>query len=197
MGKEVTMNWVDIITIAVVSALVLAIIWRYVVRRKPYGYPENAEGATTWEQAGLTFVVNETTLGPDHRHYCGYVRFPKRPLKEKGYKGIVRFVPVHGGVTFAEKDRDGSMVYGFDCAHNGDDERPECKDLEWLKAETERLGVSLAIASRYEKELARVKTKEAKLGIIMAYHLELHNLGIEFDAQENLLAMLAFATGDL
>ena len=47
------------------------------------------------EKRGLfTLSVVRTSLG----HWCGYVRFPIRPMiTEKKYSGILTYVPVHGG----------------------------------------------------------------------------------------------------
>jgi len=79
-------------------------------------YPE-CKAIVIWEKDGLVFsIVKHSTLG----HYCGYVRFPKRPVKEKEYGGILTYVPVHGGITYAKESEDGSIVYGFDCAHCDD-----------------------------------------------------------------------------
>ena len=79
-------------------------------------YPES-KALETWKHDDLVFsIVQHSTLN----HYCGYVRFPKKPVREMGYNGILTYVPVHGGITFADSGKDGSMVYGFDCGHCDD-----------------------------------------------------------------------------
>jgi len=61
----------------------------------------------------------------------GYVRFPKRPTRELGYDGILSYVPVHGGITYAEK-HDGSMIYGFDTLHHNSEKLPR-GDPNWIR----------------------------------------------------------------
>ena len=75
-------------------------------------YPEN-QAIVTWKKDDLTFTIVDCRGS----HYCGYVRFPERPVKEEGYDAILLYVPVHGGITYAEQSTDRSIVYRFDCAH--------------------------------------------------------------------------------
>jgi hypothetical protein len=80
-------------------------------------YPEDKAGETWRDEGGVQYsIVRHERLN----HYCGYCRFIERPVREVGYKGILTYVPVHGGITYANEDEDG-MVYGFDCAHAGDE----------------------------------------------------------------------------
>lgn len=71
-------------------------------------------------------------------HLCGYVTFPKLPLKEPGYDHLCD-VDVHGGVTYAQQNEDGSYTYGFDCAHFGDSDRSNCKRPNWILSEARNL----------------------------------------------------------
>ena len=65
--------------------------------------------------------------------YCGYVTVPF-DVDETD-----ELITIHGGVTDKQKHANGCVTYGFDCAHLGDNTRPETKDMDWLTAETERL----------------------------------------------------------
>jgi hypothetical protein len=156
------------------------------------GYPEN-KAVDTRTKDGLTFsVVQHSSMG----HYCGYVRFPLRPVIEQGGDGIVRFVPVHGGVTYTRQDENG-MVYGFDCGHVDDDKKPELKDIEWLFAECERMATALQSAAHVEQEYLLGKDNEAKAAVLDKWHAELAEQGIEFAVQDNFGAMIALLCGKL
>jgi hypothetical protein len=115
-------------------------------------------------------------------HLCGYVRFPKRLLKEEGYDGIVRYVPVHGGVTFAREAEDGSMVYGFDCTHSGDcvpmefEKYPQYRDpgghvwtAEEVREEIKRMADALISAPQVERRYLRCKTNKGRAKVLDAW----------------------------
>ena len=110
-------------------------------------FPDNM-ASRIWEHSSMKFYLVPPSDWP--QHYCGYVRFENRPVIEPTYHGIMTYVPVHGGITFANQDEDGSMIYGFDCGHAGDDERPELRDEEWLGEECFRMGRAIQIAAKYE-----------------------------------------------
>jgi len=130
-------------------------------------------------------------------HYCGYARFPARPVKEPGYGGIMRFVPVHGGLTYAEEDKDGSMVYGFDCAHCGDEGRPETRDIGWLRQECERMVKVIKAAVPVEERYLLAGTSEERAAVLDKYHERMREEGICFELEGNLGAMIALMCGAL
>jgi hypothetical protein len=72
---------------------------------------------------------------------CGYATFPKRPVKEMGYKGRVENVDVHGGITFAEpvnpKKPWNAYTYGFDTNHSGD--VGKTFSIEFMKKQLEEM----------------------------------------------------------
>jgi len=105
-------------------------------------YPANS-ALKTWTVGDLDFYIVDCRGS----HLCGYVRFPERPVKERTYHGILTYVPVHGGITYADQ-KDGGMVYGFDCGHAGDEERPETKDPEWVGVR-ERLNKSFDLHDNF------------------------------------------------
>ena len=55
-------------------------------------------------------------------HLCGYVAIPKgHKMWGKGYDDVPLEVGVHGGLTYADEDKEtGEWVLGFDCSHGGD-----------------------------------------------------------------------------
>jgi hypothetical protein len=61
-------------------------------------------------------VWRHPTLG----HLNGYVAVPKgHRVWGKGYDDVD--VDVHGGLTYADEDKEtGEWVFGFDCSHGGD-----------------------------------------------------------------------------
>lgn len=109
-------------------------------------YPDN-RAFEQWEYRGTVCYLVLTSMG----HACGYARFPSKPVKEDGYYGILTYVPVHGGITYAEKD-DAGMVYGFDCAHSGDDCDPRTWDTEWLKGQCHVMVDAIIAAATVEDE---------------------------------------------
>jgi hypothetical protein len=60
-------------------------------------------------------------------------------------------VSVNGGVTYCQGDpTDGSDVCGFDCAHAWNLDDPQSRDMNWLKAETERMRASIEALTQEE-----------------------------------------------
>lgn len=125
-------------------------------------------------------------------HYCGYVQFPKPLLQEEGYYGIVQYVPVHGGITLMTHNPDGSVTYGFDCAHSGDDTDPNLRDLSWLHNECEKMAQCLALAADgYEQDYLDAQDNKSRAEVIDAYHERLKELEIaEFVLTDNFNAMI-------
>lgn len=140
-------------------------------------------------------------------HWCGYVVFPKRFLREPDCHGFVTYAPVHGGITFSEEREDGSMVYGFDCGHAGADDKPELRDEEWLLAECDRMAVALKAAVPFERQHMESEWPESgtlpkdlndkRAEIIQAYHDALKKEGCEFVLQDNFGAMINVLGGSL
>ena len=60
-------------------------------------------------------VARHLNLG----HHCGYLQIPENhPWHGQDYDDIE--ADVHGGLTYAEFQKDGTFYVGFDCAHAGD-----------------------------------------------------------------------------
>lgn len=78
--------------------------------------------ACSWTRDGIDFYLcRNYRMGGT---WCGYARFAVKPVKEKAHGGILTYVPVHGGISWAKPSPDGSWVYGFDCGHI--DDREDC-----------------------------------------------------------------------
>ncbi|MEN6426082.1 MAG: hypothetical protein ABFE13_12005 [Phycisphaerales bacterium] len=164
-------------------------------------YPEgHAAVSDSWEHDGLKFTVLFVDMhyGPHGGHYCGYVRFPKRPVREPGYEGIIAYVPVHGGVTYDHQDEDGSMVYGFDCGHYDDDNNPDLRNPKWLHDECERMAVAILLAAKYERRYLRNTTNAGKAKALDEYHDELRKTwGREVNSTEGFGVMINLLSGRL
>ena len=90
----------------------------------------------------------------------GYVVFPKRPVRELSYDGILTYVPVHGGITYA-REYDGGMVYGFDTGHCDSHEFP-INDKEWIKGQIKTMSLGILKASEVERNYLRCTTNQGK-----------------------------------
>ena len=133
-------------------------------------------------------------------HLCGYVYFPADTLPnliEDDTGGLLRYAPVHGGITYGNKVKGGGRVYGFDCAHAGDEADPRCADPDWVLAECDRLAVCLKVAPHFEQAYLTGKGNEEKADAIDAYHAELARRGIEFNLTDNFGAMISVLCGSL
>jgi len=65
-----------------------------------------------WEAHGLKCKV----LFVRQTHRCGYVGVPKSHIAfDKDYDDLP--IDVHGGLTYADREKDGLCWFGFDCAH--------------------------------------------------------------------------------
>lgn len=92
--------------------------------------------------------------------YNGYVIFPKRPVRESNYSGILTFVPVWGGITYAQQHPEG-MVYGFDTGHIGQENLP-VRDLKWIKKQIEIMARGILKAAEVEKHYLRCISTRGK-----------------------------------
>lgn len=153
-------------------------------------YPEDV-AVKTWANDIATFFIVQN---PDFGHYCGYARFASKPLKTKGYWGIVTYAPVHGGVTYAEARDDGSIVYGFDCAHRGDQSNPLLWDLDYLTNECEAMALSLVKAAEFEEEYETASSDKV-VDVINRYHASLGKYDVRFDLSDNFGAIINFLFG--
>jgi hypothetical protein len=153
------------------------------LKRRPL-YPDR-QATKTWQYKDATcYLVYHEELG----HYCCYARFKQNPFTRGcHYQGFRAYIPVHGGITYAEKDSQG-YVYGFDCAHAGDEDRPELKDIDWLTRHTERFCDMLLLARDYESRYKKLKSNKAKAKVIDEYREKVNaSEEIGFGAMINVL----------
>jgi hypothetical protein len=90
----------------------------------------------------------------------GYIVFPKRLTIETGYNGLLEYIPVHGGITFAHEYEDG-MVYGFDTAHYDSEEKPH-DNAEWIKGQISIMARGVKLAAELEPQYLLARTNEEK-----------------------------------
>lgn len=73
------------------------------------------EASETWEHAGLSCELRPTPV-PVGGPFNGYVRVPSsHPYAGRNEDDVP--VRVHGGLTYAETDEDGSTLFGWDDCH--------------------------------------------------------------------------------
>ena len=121
-------------------------------------YPEDHEGVIdSFDYRDLHCTVLRQDMG----HPCGYVRVPDCPVAT--YEGIMAYVPVHGGLTYAKQD-DGSVVYGFDCAHSHS--RPHLfNNPEWMRMQCRQMVDGILTALPLRAEYNATADNEARAAI--------------------------------
>jgi hypothetical protein len=125
--------------------------------------------------------------------YNGYVQFPNLPTVAPGYKGILAYVPVHGGITYFQQWWDGSVTYGFDTGHSHSEEMGETiNDMGWLMAEAESMARNILIVARFEPYYLNARTEERK-----AVVLNRMNRFLQIDVMGNMGVMLNLLSGEL
>lgn len=127
---------------------------------------------------GLFFYIVHFTGACDF--YNGYVRFPRRFLREPDVLGIVAMVPVHGGVTFAEEnEEDGTMVYGFDTVRESDMLPGSCRTksgfrkFDWLMGQLRMMANGLRCVKTFEKAYLQSRGRDKAL---VARNYQMHML---------------------
>lgn len=121
----------------------------------------------------------------------GYVVFPERPLIERGYGGIATYVPVHGGITYAEQKHFG-MVYGFDTAHHDSEKFPR-NDKEWIKKQIKKMITGILKSKEIEEGYLTAKEPEAKAN----YAQQVLDTDTEKESDLNFGTMINIMSGNL
>lgn len=152
------------------------------------------DSVKAWKKDGIQYFILQH---PMFGHYCGYCVFPVRPLIEQGYRGIVSYVPVHGGVTYAGEEKSGEMIYGFDCAHADDENDPDLRDLDFLARECERMAKAIHVAMSFERDYLLSPTDERKIEVLEAYHEALRQHEIFFNLDDNFGALINVLFGGI
>lgn len=110
-------------------------------------YPYNSACLTEGDLA----VVKHGDLG----HLCGYCAFKddEIPAEWRGNYDApgLQYLNIHGGITYA-KHKNGYTVFGLDCAHAGDEHRPELSDPQYVLDLARQMRAQIAIFSyRYQE----------------------------------------------
>jgi len=79
----------------------------------------------------------------------GYIHFKTRPTTERGYQGILTYVPVHGGITLAKPDGKKGMIYGFDTGHCDSEKYPR-DSKKWIKKQIDLMLIGILRARMVE-----------------------------------------------
>lgn len=90
----------------------------------------------------------------------GYVVFPKKPVRENDYNGILSYVPVHGGITYCHHEKEVS-IYGFDTLHIGSNEYPR-SDKEWIKSQIQVMLAGILKAAEVEVKYLKCVSNRGK-----------------------------------
>lgn len=120
--------------------------------------PLRAEALRIREMPELKIAAS--IMDPDALN--GYVWFPKRhaPALPVDTHGIVKYIPVHGGVTYACKDATG-VVYGFDTGHFNSEKLPRT-DPDWMRYQCHVLYMGLEVAAELWPEYRRAGFERRK-----------------------------------
>lgn len=149
------------------------------IRENPVSSGRLETGQEYWVVSGPTFVGGLN----------GYVLFPQRPVRELGYGGILNYVPVHGGITYAEKEGRG-MVYGFDTAH-AHSESVTRHDPEWVRGQCQIMASGIMQAAKVEARYLRCISQQGKAKLAQTV------LDINPDEEANFGTMINILSGKL
>jgi hypothetical protein len=118
--------------------------------------------------------------------YNGYAVWKERPLVEPGFYGVLAYVPVHGGITYAEHDELGT-VYGFDTAHANSEGFP-IRDIEWIKHEILMLILGVEMAAKIEPEYLAADGDNQRRAELVQPLIDLAEGGLNFGTMLNLMS---------
>lgn len=129
--------------------------------------------------------------------FNGYCRFPSKPVIEAGYNGMLTYVPVHGGITYAAHLA-GVSTYGFDTNHYGDEDNPLVSNIEWVEHQAWIMATGIRVAARHEAAYLRTDAPEARAHLLDRYHRDMvKRVGAQFSLHNNFGAMLKLLSGTL
>jgi hypothetical protein len=101
-------------------------------------------------------------------HYCGYVAIRNKDIPKEwcgNYDSdALQYLSIHGGITYCESKGD-YTVFGFDCAHAGDEENEKLRDKNHIMDLAKQMRQQL---ERYSKCIDewREAGREARIDII-------------------------------
>lgn len=116
--------------------------------------------------------------------YNGYVVFKEKPSCEPGCGGLLKYVPVHGGITYHQQDEVG-CVYGFDTNHIFSGQR-SINNPAYIRRQCRIMIRGLKKVAQLEIKYITAKTKEERRDIAQEVwdvaHGEEVNLGMMIDS---------------
>jgi hypothetical protein len=119
-------------------------------------------------------------LDPDALN--GYVAFPKRhaPRLPVNYQGLVQYIPVHGGCTYAVKDSF-AAVWGFDTHHLNSEKLPRTNP-DWIRYQCLVLYEGLRVAGKLWPKFRREHNDQKRLEMANAvYSIDIAASGSTID----------------
>lgn len=90
----------------------------------------------------------------------GYIVFPKRPVREADYNGILSYVPVHGGITLCDQEGD-EVMYGFDTVHYDSHNYPR-NNHGWIKEQITVMLKGILKAAEVEAKYLKCVSNKGK-----------------------------------
>ena len=117
--------------------------------------------------------------------YNGYVCFKQKPVIEPDHRGILTYVPVHGGITYCVHDEIGS-VYGFDTGHADSGGYP-IRDIDWIKNNILLMILGIRKAAEIEPEYLKADGDNQRRAELVNPLVELAD-GLNFGTLINLLS---------
>jgi hypothetical protein len=137
--------------------------------------------AELWKEFDECFPDQPPKVG-----YTGYVTFKEKPLVEPGYKGILAYVPVHGGITYCCHDELGS-VYGFDTNHGTSPKYP-IRDIAWIKEEISVMARGIIYAASIEEAYLKADGNNKLRAELLQPLVDLRPTDMNFSVMLNLLS---------
>lgn len=154
---------------------------------------ERKQPAWNWDKTDLLPLEDWDSI----TQLNGYCRFKRKPVHERGYDGMLSYVPVHGGITYCHH-KFGVSTYGFDTAHASDEDNPLCRNVEWVEYQCLVMARGIQVAAQFEEDYLRFNELYQRAEIIDKYHARLRRLiAAPFELQNNLGAMINVLFGRL
>jgi len=131
-------------------------------------------------------------LRTDAGHLCGYCAFDDEEIPSH-WRGNydapgLQFLAIHGGLTYAEHKAPFS-IFGFDCAHSGDDCDPKLRNPEHVMGLAHQMRAQLsAFAARRDEWLTASREERAAI-------IDSVSAGAEFKTEPGLAGMLEILMG--
>jgi len=108
-------------------------------------YPFNGKGnykLVLVKDSKAVIEINNPEIRNYRAPYNGYVVFHRKDIPKDWWGNYnadaLQYLNIHGGITFCKKEGN-YIVFGFDCAHSGDETNPKLKDINYVMQLTEQM----------------------------------------------------------